>query len=264
MKKILFALFGLLAASSAHAFSPVRQVQISTNTLTKQLGAFNVTAGTMTTVAVSTINLNGNTIQATAGTRTYTVPDATANANFLMSQGTAQVDASTTSHSGGQTFNTITVATLTPTNIVGVTGTSNAPAGDYGEYASTAIARSVGKTASTGVAQSVSTMTLTAGDWNISICGGFKGAGTTSTDLIAALSTTANTLPAIDTQINPDASGQFRMEAPISIGGNDDTVCSMVQRLSISGSTTFYLVQSATFSVGSVVLYGGMWARRVR
>lgn len=47
MRKYLLALVCILAPVVAHAFSPVRYVQISTNSLTQQTGSFNVASGTV-------------------------------------------------------------------------------------------------------------------------------------------------------------------------------------------------------------------------
>lgn len=73
MKKLKWLIYGslLFVPMKAHAFSPIRYVQISTNVLTQQTGSFNVNGGTITNVgyngssttfvgSASTIAVQGN------------------------------------------------------------------------------------------------------------------------------------------------------------------------------------------------------------
>lgn len=123
MKKIIlsgFVFFGLTA--SLHAVgSPVRYVQISTNTLNKQSGNINIagatistatissftvtseqittsniTTATITNLTVSTIIFNGNTINATAAANTYTIPNPSKNANIVLSEGSQTLNSTFT------------------------------------------------------------------------------------------------------------------------------------------------------------------------
>lgn len=84
-------------------------VQITTNTLQPgTTNGFYVSKGRAIDLYASTFTINGNVIKANSvTTSTFTIPAVGLDANFLMSQGTAQVDGSTTTHSGKHTFTTI-------------------------------------------------------------------------------------------------------------------------------------------------------------
>lgn len=67
MRKLLAALVAILVPSLAHAFSPVRYVQISTNTLTRQSGTavftgLNVSTETISTSTVTNLTVSSNTM----------------------------------------------------------------------------------------------------------------------------------------------------------------------------------------------------------
>lgn len=89
MKKLLFILAGLISGS-AFGFSPVRQVQISTNSLPQQSGYYNVAGGTVTNLA--------NTNQVSSGT--YTINGGTMSWNAGVDQGTRFVTSTQTFRGG--------------------------------------------------------------------------------------------------------------------------------------------------------------------
>jgi hypothetical protein len=108
----------------------------------------------------------------------------------------------------------------------------------------------------------ITSISLTAGDWDVFGSTGFTLTGATSTfgslGYIGGISTTAATLGTPDTYFNHPT------DLNNKTGGF--TFANPQVRVSISASTTVYLVGQATFSTGgtSVKAYGTISARRAR
>lgn len=145
---------------------------------------------------------------------------------------------------------------ISPSSTVGIKGTvtnDNANAGSIGEFISTTFT-TVPLTTST--ATNVASISLTAGDWVVS--GGFlygAAATTTTSFVIAGLSTTSLTLPA------PGKYSQFNLTFPVttSIGAGVPSY-----RVSIASSATLFMVVDCGFSVSTAGISGYIEARRVR
>lgn len=150
------------------------------------------------------------------------------------------------------------------TGITQLKGTSNgtdAPAGYQGEYTAVSVLRASAKALTTNVSTSLSTVTLTAGDWDVSFACGFTGSAVT-TQLDCATSVTSNTFPASNTLAAPNTSGEAWMEVGASIATVDQTIPSPRVRVSSSGSTTLYLVVRAIFPASAASAYGSISYRR--
>lgn len=138
-------------------------------------------------------------------------------------------------------------------NAMGVTDGSNAAAGIIGEYMAATSASTALTTATTATLTSLS---LTAGDWDVEGSVYFSAnAGTVPTILAAGVSTTAATLPA------PPLYALLQCTMP-SGAFNAQTV--PMQRISITVPTTVYLAAQATFTVSTLTAIGNVRARRVR
>lgn len=156
---------------------------------------------------------------------------------------------------------TITSLTGLTGGIVGTATNDNAAAGYIGEFISSVVLVGAPVAMTSGVAANITSISLTAGDWDV--WGSFwtnPAAGTTTSTVIAAVSQTSATLPttpAIGTslaQIRGLATGAtetLRIEAPIT-------------RISLAATTTIYLVCSVTFAVSTMDGYGSLCARRAR
>lgn len=101
MRKLIksFLFFCLLgAAGSAHAFNPIRYVQISTNSLSQQTGAVNIASGTIATINATKITV--------ASTMTFSGPlidknlSAGTTFDYLNSQSSGTSAAPQWSHAG--------------------------------------------------------------------------------------------------------------------------------------------------------------------
>jgi hypothetical protein len=186
-----------------------------------------------------------------ATTREYTIPDCGAAANFVMTQVAQTI-------SGVKTFDGQLIAKGTATN-------DSASAGYIGELIVGSLVRSSATALTTGTAKTVVSISLTAGDWDITaMCGATPGGATTYSNVSWAISTTTNTEPGTDTLSVP-TTGQSRHGFPIPSGsGSEWTFCITPTRASISSTTTFYLVANYSFAVSTLSAYGSIRARRER
>lgn len=144
----------------------------------------------------------------------------------------------------------------------GVADSSSAPTGFVGErvYGQRLLASPLAMT--TGVSAGIASITLTAGDWDVQ---GRVG-------LVTAATTTVGTMAAwIDTTISSllnDREGTVRVsylsQVPNTGGTGSPVHPTGVTRISLSGTTTVYLVGYASFGTSTLSLYGDISARRVR
>lgn len=155
-----------------------------------------------------------------------------------------------------------TFATITATlSVIGGTATNDsATAGNLGEYIAGALAPGSATALTTATPKTVTSISLTAGDWDVNGVVGFVPAATTNiTALVSGVSIVANTLGAEGTFINianattgiVPGVNNFRMPAPTT-------------RISLASTTTVYLIASAGFSVDTLAAFGNIRARRVR
>lgn len=132
-------------------------------------------------------------------------------------------------------------------------------AGEIGEYVTSTVlvGSAVSLTAST--AANVTSISLTAGDWDVWGNVSFNPAGTTTiTALIAWISTTSAALPTIP---NNGAYTSLQLSWPT---GTTQTIPSGSTRLSLSGTTTVYLSTYSVFATSTMGAYGYIGARRRR
>jgi hypothetical protein len=136
----------------------------------------------------------------------------------------------------------------------GTTTNDNASAGNVGEYiSSTVTAVSPG---GSNVATNITSISLTAGDWDVWGTAYWSNAGTTVVYFEASINTTSAT------QTLPGAAGNvfFSYGSSTSLLGGSPT--GMV-RISISGTTTVYLVGTVVYATAPA-FSGFLGARRVR
>lgn len=132
----------------------------------------------------------------------------------------------------------------------GVSDASNAAAGAVGEYQSNT---GTSVTLTTNVNANLAQLTLTAGDWDITGVGQFVGGNATLIKL--GIHTVSATFGAFNTYIQ--VSANFPASSTSNINGP------ATYRLSVSASTTVYLVAMSTFSATQTA-QGFLAARRVR
>lgn len=146
---------------------------------------------------------------------------------------------------------------IAPSQTAGLTGTTtnnNANSGSVGEYI-TATGTAVSLTSVTPA--NITSISLTAGDWDVSGNVSFVPAGTT---VLQSFETSINTITATHAAIpfNATVSG-------IIIGaGANNTQIPPIQRISVATTTTVFLVATAVFVTSTLTASGYIRARRVR
>lgn len=193
---------------------------------------------------------------------------ATANNGVLVTSGTGVPSISSTLPA----FTTSSI-TFSPTTggIVGTTTNDNAAAGKVGEYISSVVLSGSAVSLVTGTAKTITSISLTAGDWDVWGELWLTGGGTTQITIIQAGINTVNntqpTVPADGTSFTIDASGATTTAVGViwTIGGTAApnqpvNTC----RISVSGTTTVYLIATVSFSVSTCSGFGKICARRVR
>lgn len=149
----------------------------------------------------------------------------------------------------------LTTPAISQPNIVGVTTNSNAAAGSVGEYLTNS---GTGASLTSNTSANATSVSLTAGDWDVSGVISTVPAGTTTTSLAAiGVSTTPATFGAANTGT--------AVQLPFSaVGGVPVIMNSPTVRISLASTTTVYLVCSVTFAVSTMTANGFIRARRVR
>lgn len=155
-----------------------------------------------------------------------------------------------------------TIATISSNGLIskGVTDGSNASSGYVGEYIVSTVA-TPGITLSGSTAANVTSISLTAGDWDVTGSVYYIGSGTTSTLnwIMCNVQTTSASLGA-------GTVGMF-IQTPLNSGvwtqADNGGLCGP-NRISLTTTTTIYLVTRAGYTGGTIQCYGQVRARRVR
>lgn len=150
------------------------------------------------------------------------------------------------------TFDSVAFSNTTK-GIIGTTTNDNAAAGSVGQFVTSVIAASPGVTLnSSGIQQDVTSISLTAGDWDV--WGNVAVSSATMTLMAGWVSSSSATIPDLSLY-NP---------IPCNAAVITNTgLCVPGRRFSLSTTTTIYLTATANFS-GSATACGGIYARRVR
>lgn len=142
------------------------------------------------------------------------------------------------------------------TGIVGTTTNNNAAAGSVGEFVSSSIAQGSAVSLTTGATTNITSISLTAGDWDV--WGNvWIASSSTFTLLIAAINTTSATLPTA-----PGNGAYVQYNLTFTSAGADGVFVGQA-RLSLSGTTTVYLMTQCSFA-STANGFGFIGARRVR
>ena len=224
----------------------------SFTTLNSTGGALNGTVGATTPNTGSFTALNATSVGATTpGTGAFTTLNSTGGAlNGTLGATTPSTIAATTISATG---------TITPnqTNgIVGTTTNNNANAGSVGEYIESLIPIGSAVSLTTGAAANVTSISLTAGDWDVFGNVAYSIGGATTPAYAAAwINTVSATQNAGRTALVSIPSG-----AVVVIAG----VAPPTIRVSIASTTTVFLSTQSGFSGGTLSAYGFIGARRRR
>jgi hypothetical protein len=156
---------------------------------------------------------------------------------------------------------------VTNTAGVAVQGTNtndSAAAGYVGEVqtSSVAVGSAVSLTTATGAftGKTITSISLTAGDWDVFGIVGINNAATTNFTAIAGgISTTNDTLNGLY-----EEETRFAYGAAGLVPNNVISFTFPTTRVSIAATTTYYLIGYAAFSISTATAFGRITARRVR
>ncbi len=163
----------------------------------------------------------------------------------------------------GPTFvtSTITAPSITfstTSGVIGTTTNNNAAAGSAGEYSSSIVASGSAVSLTSATTGNVTSLSLTAGDWDVWGNISFVPAGTTTFTInVAWISTDNSTVP--------DSSLYCSNIFPVGTTStsNPGIIAPMV-RISLASTTTVYLNAVSVFAVSTMAACGGLFARRRR
>lgn len=143
--------------------------------------------------------------------------------------------------------------------VQGTSTNDNSASGYVGEYVSSTILVGSAVSLSTGVSKDVTSISLTAGDWDVWGLVIYNPAGTTTTSSINNwISSTSATVPTA-----PNNGGISFLNIAHTAGQSSGIPIGM-QRFSLSTTTTIFLSCQAAFAVSTMSAYGFIGARRVR
>jgi len=153
-------------------------------------------------------------------------------------------------------FKVNAAGTVTLTGIVGTAAVGDATAGSVGEYVNSLVPVGSAVGLSNGADGNVTSISLTAGDWDLTGAINFVSASATVTQKSAGITVTSATIPT-------DGSEVFN-GSQTTTASFTDGITLPVKRINVSSTTTVYLVGKVAFSAGSVSAFGTINARRVR
>lgn len=180
-----------------------------------------------------------------------------ANGQIPIGNGTDYTVANITGSNGVAVTNGAgTIALAATSSIPGTTTNDNATAGNVGEYVESKVASGSAVSLTTATSTNITSISLTAGDWDVTGNINYIGASATITGKISGISSTSATLPTDGTEVYSGVN--------VTLLNNTDGTTLATKRISISGTTTVYLVGQTTFSAGTVTAFGYISARRVR
>jgi hypothetical protein len=145
-------------------------------------------------------------------------------------------------------------------NLEGTTTNDSATAGCIGEYIESVITSGSAVSLVSATAKNVTSISLTAGDWDVDCINYFivGGTGTTTTDMRASLSLVTNT-----EDVTPGRFAHTLLPTLTSSGGTASTSIPPY-RFSLTSTNSIFLVAQSTFATSTMTAYGIIRARRVR
>lgn len=146
-----------------------------------------------------------------------------------------------------------------PTAVGGSITNDSASAGYVGQFVTATVGSGSAVTLTTSTPANVTSMSLTAGDWDVwATCALLPAATTSITALACSTGTTSGTIGSF---VSAAAQNFYTAFVP---GVNTETILAPVQRISLASTTTVYVVCEATFTVSTMGCYGSISARRRR
>lgn len=141
-------------------------------------------------------------------------------------------------------------------NVKGTATNDNAAAGYVGEIITSTVESGSAVSLSNATISDVTSISLTAGDWDVDGNVGYSTSGATVTQFLQGIATASGTA---------GPTGSYSKN-PVSLSSDSNSWFqdAPTWRVSISSTTTIYLIARSYFSAGTVGAYGFLRARRVR
>lgn len=220
-------------------------------TLTGLLTAVNaIFSATTNQIVLGTTNTVTITSPAPAASRVYTIPDVLGAASFVMTAGVQTIG-------GAKTFSSSIAFSPTTAGIIGTTTNDAASAGNVGEYIES-IAGGV-NSAATGVYDDITSISLTAGDWDVTAFTYWEVNTATWTVIRCGISSTSGNSGTGLTLGTNEAFHSFVANSTVN-----RTLVVPAFRVSLAGTTTYYLKGQTVFAAGQPIHRGRLSARRIR
>lgn len=230
--------------TAAIANNAITAAQIANNTITSAQIANNtisnaqIRQGAPTSVVGNSTNVTGNVgdIGASAARQVLSVNTAGTALAFAQPQGD---------------------------QLKGTTTNDNATAGNVGEYIQSVVTFGAPVALTTVTPANLTSISLTAGDWDVSGQIGFTG-GTTTT--VSSLSSSISTTSATISQTSPTFTNIVNPSALVLFNGDFNSVSYAIPtvRLSLSTTTTVFLCVRSAFGTSTCSAFGYIGARRAR
>lgn len=156
----------------------------------------------------------------------------------------------------GKFTNLQATSAITPSTTAGISGTTladSANAGSVGEYATNS---ATGISAGNSSTANVVSLSLTAGDWDVSGVVDYVPAGSTQiSSMTTGISSASASFGAVGTYV------QHAYTGGVGIAQAEETP---VVRINVSTTTTIYLVENVAFATSTCTMNGFIRARRIR
>jgi hypothetical protein len=135
-----------------------------------------------------------------------------------------------------------------------------------GNFVRAAVAPASAVSLTTATTANITSLAIPPGDWQVCAAANFiPGAATSVSQLILGVSVTTATLPADSTKANP-TSGEVKylrtQAASIPVGEVD--MSAACYKVSLTATTTHYLVAQSTFTISTMTVNGFIEARRMQ
>lgn len=160
---------------------------------------------------------------------------------------------------------TVVPGLLQPATVAGIKGTAgadSAQAGSIGEVITATVATGSSISLTSVTSANVTSISLTAGDWDVWGSVAFTlGSTTTMGYLSGGINTTSATLPLNNAGVCTWAGAGTNATIDVTV---DSVITIMPVRINISTTTTVYLVARAKFGTSTCKAYGTIYARRHR